>query len=151
MITIKNSIEIKATQEKIFDGLVKVLSSQEYYKKWHKDHVKCQWLKGKPFEKGSMLYIEEYLHGKLHKIKLLSTKLEPYRKVEYKLLFPMLVVCPSGSFIIEPKKESCIFTATLSFRFGWLFLKLARSNVEAVKKHMENEGKNLKELIEKNL
>ena len=63
MATIKDSIEIKTTPEKTYDGLIKVFSSQEYFKKWHKDHVKCQWLKGKPFEEGSILYVEEYYHG----------------------------------------------------------------------------------------
>ena len=149
MVTVKDAIEIKTTPEAIFDGLIKVFSSQEYFKKWHKDHVKCQWLKGKPFEEGSILYVEEYLHGKLHKMKFLSTQLEPNRKIEYKLLFPMSMICPRGSFTVEPKEESSIFTATLTFRFGWLFTKFAKSNVEAMKSHMREEGENLKKLIEK--
>ena len=149
MATVKDSIEIKATPDKIFDGLIKVFSSQEYYKKWHKDHVKCQWLKGKPFEEGSILYVEEYLHGELHKMKFLSTKLEPNRKIEYRFLFPMSIICPKGLFIVEPKGESCIFTASLTFRFGWLFSKFAKGKVDAMKNHMREEGENLKKLLEK--
>jgi hypothetical protein len=149
MDTVKDIIEIKTTPEKIFDGLIKVFSSQEYFKKWHKDHVKCQWLKGKPFEEGSILYVEEYLHGELHKMKFLTTQLEPNRKVEYRLLFPMSIICPRGSFTVEPKEESSIFTATLTFRFGWLFTKFAKSNVEGMKNHMREEGENLKKLLEK--
>ena len=148
MSTLKDLIEIKATSKKVFDSLIKVFSSQEYFKKWHKDHVKCQWLKGKPFEEGSILYVEEYLHGELHKMKFLSTKLEPNRKIEYKLLFPISIICPSGSFTAEPKGESCIFTATLTFRFGWLFSKFMKSKVAAIKKHMRDEGKNLKKIAE---
>ena len=151
MDTVKDTIEIKTTPEKIFDGLIKVFSSQEYFKKWHKDHVKCQWLKGKPFDEGSILYVEEYLHGELHKMKFLTTQLEQNRKIEYRLLFPMSIICPRGSFMVEPKGESCIFTATLTFRFGWLFKKFAKSNVEAMKNHMREEGKNLKKIIEQNL
>jgi len=151
METVKDSIVIKTTPEKIFDGLIKIFSSQGYFKKWHKDHVKCQWLKGKPFEEGSILYVEEYIHGELHKMKFLSTQLEPNRKIEYRLLFPMSVICLRGSFTVEPKGESCIFTATLTFRFGWLFTKFAKNNVEAMKNHMREEGKNLKKIIEHNL
>ena len=149
MTTLKDSIEIKTTPEKIFSGLIKVFSSEEYFKKWHKDHIKCQWLKGKPFEEGSILYVEEYLHGELHKMKFLGTKVEPNRKIEYKLLFPMSIICPKGSFIIEPKGESCIFTAILSFRFGWLFSRIAKSRLKAIKTHMKEEGENLKRLLEK--
>ena len=148
METLKDTIEITTTPEKIFDGLIKVFSSQEYFKEWHKDHVRCQWLKGKPFEEGSILYVEEYVHGKLHKMRFLSTRLEPYRKIEYRLLFPLSVLCPRGSFSVEPKGASCIFTATLTFRFSWFLKRFAKDNVDAMKSHMKEEGENLKKMIE---
>lgn len=148
MTTLKDSIEIRTTPEIAFNGLIKVFSSQEYFKKWHKDHVKCCWIKGQPFEVGSVLYCEEYLHGDLHKMKFIGTKNEQNRKIEYKLLFPTSIICPKGSFIIKSKERSCIFTATLSFRFGWFFQKFAKSRVEAVTKHMKEEGENLRELLE---
>ena len=147
MITLKDTMEIKATPERIFECFVHL---EENYRAWHPDHVKCRWLKGKPpAEEGSILYAEEYLHGKLHKLTFLMTKIEPNRKIEYKLLFPMSLICPKGSFIIEATEGSCIFTATLSFRFGWLFSKLAKNRVEAIKKHIKEEGENLKKLLEK--
>ena len=148
MTTLKDSIEIKTVPEKIFNGLIRAFSSEENFKKWHKDHIKCQWLRGKPFEIGSVLYVEEYLHGELHKMKFLSTQLEPNRKIEYKLLFPTSIICPRGSFIIEPKGESCIFTATLSFRVGWLFSIFAKNRVDAIKKHMKEEKENIKKISE---
>jgi hypothetical protein len=161
MAEIKDSIEIRTTAEKAFEGLIKLFSSQEDYKRWHKDHVQCQWLKGKSFEKGSILYVEEYLHGELHKMKFLCTQLEPNNKIEFKILFPMSFICPKGSFIIRPKGESCffteskgescIFTASLTFRFGGLFSKLVKSKVEAMKNHMKEEGENLKKIVEANI
>jgi hypothetical protein len=149
MTTLKDSIRIDTAPEKIFNGLISVFSSEENFKTWHKDHVKCQWLKGKPFEIGSVLYVEEYLHEKLHKLKFVGTLLKPNKKIEYKLLFPASIICPYGSFTIEQKGESCIFTATLSFRMGWLFLIFAKGRVEAIKKHMKEEGENLKMITEK--
>jgi len=146
MITLKDSIEIKTAPEKIFEWFIHF---EENYHAWHPDHVDCRWLKGKPFEEDSILYVEEYLHGKLHRMKFLGTKVVPNRKIDFKLLFPMSIVCPRGSFIIEPKGKSCIFTATLSFRFAMLFSKLARDRVEAIKNHMKEEGENLKRLLEK--
>ena len=150
MITLIDSIEIKTTPEKLFNGLIEVFSSQEKFKQWHEDHVKCSWIKGQPFELGSILYCEEYLHGELHKMKFLATKKEPNRRIEYKLLFPTSILCPTGSFIIEPKDGSCIFTATLTFRFGWFFQKFARGRVEAVTTHMKEEGENLRSILENN-
>lgn len=151
MTTLKDSIEIKGSSEEIFNGLVKVLSSTENFKTWHKDHLQCQWLKGEPFKVGSVLYVEEYLHRKLHKFKFVSTKLEPNRRIEYKLRLPASIICTGGTFIIEPKGEKCIFVATLSFKMGWLFSMFAKIRVDAIKKHMKEEGENLKNIIEKDV
>ncbi len=151
MVILKDSIEIRTAPEKVFSALIRVFSSQEYFKKWHHDHVKCCWMKGEPFEVGSILYVEEYLHGKLGKMKFLGTNLEINRKIEYKLLFPTSIICPKGSFIIEPKEGSSIFTATLHFRFGRFFQKFAKSRVEAITKHMKEEGENLKKILENDI
>ena len=145
MTEIKDSIEIKTTAETIFEWFVHFEGN---FHAWHPDHVKCRWI-GEPAREGSILYVEEYLHEKLHELKFLITKIVPNRKMDYKLLFPISIICPKGSFIIEPKGESCIFTATLSFRFAKLFSKLAKNRVEAIKKHIKEEGENLKKLLEK--
>jgi len=61
----------------------------------------------------------------------------------------MSIIYPKGSFIIKPRGENCIFTASLTFRFDLLFSKLAKSKVEAMKNHMKEEGENLKKILEK--
>jgi len=148
MTIIEDTIEIPAAPAKIFDVLLKVFSSQESYKKWHKDHIDCQWIKGKPFMVGSTLYIEEYLHGKLHKMKFLCTKVVPCRTMEYRVSFPMSIIFIKGTFLIVPLKDTCLFTATLSFRLGRLLLRFSKGKIDAIKQHMKEEGENLKKLIE---
>ena len=81
-------------------------------------------------------------------MRFLGTKVEPNKRIEYRVLFPVSIISPKGSFIMEQKGRSCLFTATLYFRFGRIFLKFAKSRVEAVKKHMKEEGENLKRLLE---
>ncbi|MFX0151206.1 MAG: hypothetical protein ACFFAJ_10525 [Candidatus Hodarchaeota archaeon] len=88
------------------------------------------------------------MHGELHEIKFLTTKKESNRIIEYKLLFPVSIICPKGSFIIEPKDGSSIFTTTLSFRFSWLIQKFARRRIEAIAIHMKEEGENLRKILE---
>jgi hypothetical protein len=83
----------------------------------------------------------------LHKCRSKITKVEKNKKIEFKNLFPISIICPKGSFIIEPKGKNSIFTATLSIRFGWLFSKLNR--VSVLEKHMKEEGENVKRLLEK--
>ena len=143
MITLKDSVEIKTTPEKIFEWIINL---DKHYNEWHPDHVKWLNITG-GLDVGDIAYFEEYIHGKLHKMKFIISKIEKNKRIEYKLLFPMSIICPKGSFIIESKGDSSIFTATLSFRFGWFLSKLAKNRVKAIKTHMKEEGENLKRLL----
>lgn len=147
MITLRDSVEIRTTPEKVFEWF---MHFDENYVSWHPDHVKCSYLKGKQFEEGSVLYAEEYLHGKLHRMKFLTREVEPNKRVEYRMLFPASIICKGGSFIMEGSGKGCLFTAILYFRFGRIFSKFLRARVEAIKKHMREEGENLKRILEGN-
>ena len=150
MITLTDSIEIEAAPEKVFEWLAQRFKDKEAYQAWHPDHVDVRWIKGGPLQEGSIIYAEEYLHGQLHKLKFVTTKIVPNREIEYRFLFPWSIFAPGNTFLIEPKgKRSCIFTATVSFRGGTLFEKLAKNRIEATKRHMKEEGENLKNALER--
>jgi len=149
MITLRDSIEIKISPDKVYSGLIKMFSSQENYINWHKDHTACRWIKGQPFEIGSVLYCEETLHGESHSMKMRCTTNIVGKRIEYNLSFPMSIICPKGSFIMETKKKSSIFTATISIRFGWLFQLFFENRIKALATHMKEEGINLKKILEK--
>lgn len=141
---LSESTEINTTPEKVFEWLTHF---KERYTEWHPDHVTCHWVTKPSMEEGSVLYTEEYLHGQLHNMNICLTKVEPTR-IEYKILFPLSVICPKGSFVIEPKGDHCIFTATLSFRFSRVLSALFEERLRALKIHMKEEGENLKRLLE---
>jgi uncharacterized protein YndB with AHSA1/START domain len=149
MITLIDSIEIEAAPEKVFEWLAQRFKDKEAYQAWHPDHLDVRWIKGEPLQEGSIIYAEEYLHGQLHKLKFVITKIVPKKEVEYRLLFPWSIFASGGTFLIEPKgKRSCIFTATVSFRGGPLFEKLVKDRIEATKRHTKEEGENLKNALE---
>ncbi len=154
MITLKDSIEISATPEKVFEWLAQRFKNKESYQAWHPDHVDIRWIKGEPLQEGSIVYAEEYLHGDLHKLKFRIAKIVPNREIKYRSLFPLSVLAPGNTFLIVPKGEnSCIFTAMGSLRLPvWLFKKLHKKHehkIEATKQHMKEEGENLKRALEK--
>jgi len=141
-----DSVEIQAPPSKVFDWFMHLT---ENYCDWHPDHIKAEWIKGKPFEIGSILYAEEYLHGEKHKIKFKLTEIVENHLIEFRNLFPISLLSPRGSFIIEPKGVNTLFTATLTFRAGKLLTKIAKKQTELFVKHMEEEGKNLRNILEK--
>jgi len=152
-ITLTDSIEIKTKPEKIFDFLVHLVDD-ESYRAWHpKDHVALRWLKGNPWEEGSVVYAEEYIHGKLHKLKFLVTKVVPNREIQYVPVSRFLRrYFPKNAFHLEPKEDTCVFTATGTYRIGWLVRTFAGNRLEralsSVKKHIKEEGENLKRILE---
>ncbi|UCF07399.1 MAG: SRPBCC family protein [Thermoplasmata archaeon] len=144
MITLRDSIEIGVEPQIVFNWLMKL---DENYNEWHPDHVKCVNETGQ-FKEGTVFYTEEYLHGDLHKIRFKAVKIEGNRRIEYKLLFPISIICPRGSFVIQPKNGNSVFTASLTFRGGRILSRLFRSRIEIQKKHMKEEGENLKNILE---
>ncbi len=71
------------------------------------------------------------------------------RMIEYRFLFPTSMICSGGSFNVEPSNSGSVFTAKLYFRFGKFLSKIYPSRLNAIKKHMKEEGENLKNLLEK--
>ncbi|MFB0515090.1 MAG: SRPBCC family protein [Candidatus Neomarinimicrobiota bacterium] len=150
MIVLRDTVEIKASPEQVFDWLVHL---DEHYLAWHPDHVRCRCIKGRMQEAGSVVHVEEYLHGRLHQMKLRTTAIEPNQHIDYR-------VAPGlrGSFDIEPEENHILFTAELGFgtRFpilspllDWMLFRLLPRQIAALREHMAEEGANLKHLLEK--
>ena len=150
-VVLKHSIEIRTTPEKIWDFF---LHMEEHYRDWHpEDHVLFRWVNGKPWEEGSVVYAEEYLHGKLHKLTFRIVKVVPNREIEFSPASRILrFYFPKNTFSIEPKGDTCIFTATGHMNVGWiaanLFKKQYERGIESARKHMKEEGENLKRILE---
>lgn len=152
-IVLTDSIEIKTTPEKIFNFLTSLVDDESYRAWHHDDHVTLRWLKGRPWEEGSVAYAEEYIHGKLHKLKFVVTKVVPNKEIEYAPVSRLIRrYFPKNKFYIEHKGETCIFIASGIFRLGWLVKTFFKKNLEhglsSVKKHMKEEGENLKRILE---
>jgi hypothetical protein len=150
-LELKDSIEIKATPEKIWDFFVNLYKN---YKSWHpEDHILFKWTKGKPMELGSEFYGEEVIGGKIIKVKGSICEAIPNRKSVSKYSFPLSLVVPKVETLIEPKGSSSVFTAITYLRAGNLLYKLSRKHMERHvdihNKHVREEGENLKAILEK--
>lgn len=153
MIILRDSIEINATPEKVYQWLVQRFRDKESYQAWHPEHVDIRWIKGVPFEKGAVVYAEEYLHGNLHKLKFRITRIIKNRLIEFKPLLPLSTIYPGNAFHIDQTGEnSCFFTAEVRFRIPrWLFVRLHKKHkykIDATEQHIKEEGENLKRAVE---
>jgi uncharacterized protein YndB with AHSA1/START domain len=150
-LILKDSVEIRTTPKKIWDFFTNL---EKNYKIWHpKDHILFKWTKGKPMEKGSSWYGEEFVMGRLFKLKGIIGEVIPYRKIVFKYSFPVSLVAPWFEWLIEPRDSSSVFTTRSYLRAGYLFRKLARKEIETKilmhNRHTREEGENLKKILEK--
>ncbi len=149
-----HSIEINTTAEEIF-RFIRNLDNDENYKAWHTDHVSMHWSKGLPWQEGSVVYAKEYFGGKLHKLKFVVTKVVANREIEYvPVSWFMKRYVPKLTFSVEPKNNVCIFTASTYYRLPFLPMLYAKKHIEkgldGVRKHIKEEGENLKIMLESN-
>jgi uncharacterized protein YndB with AHSA1/START domain len=87
-IVLTDSVEIAVPPEKVFEFLIGIVDDASY-RAWHPDdHVAFRWTRGAPWEEGSVAYAEEYLHGKLHKVKFRVDRVVPPREIVYAPPFP---------------------------------------------------------------
>jgi uncharacterized protein YndB with AHSA1/START domain len=142
---LSDSVEIVAPPLEVFEWL---LHLDEHYREWHPDHVQWRYLDRTPDLVGSVVEYEERLHGSTHRLRARFTRVVRPGRIEFKNLFPASLICPRGSFIVEPKGEGSLFTATLEFRLAGLLERLAGDRTEAMRVHMREEGENLKRLLE---
>ena len=149
MIVIKDTVTIKTTPSDIFHWFEHL---DEHYLSWHPSHVSSSYLKKNTLEVGAILYAEEYLHGKLHKLKFYITKVIPNQEFKYRVI-PGI----SGGFRFLESKKGVDVEAEL--RLGWNFpfigglidviLNLLFSKIiNDLRQHMCEEGTNLRTLLE---
>lgn len=154
-VVLTDSIEIETTPDKVFNFLTNIIDDRSY-RAWHKDdHLTFRWIHGSPWTEGSIMYAEEYFHGKLHKFKFVVTKIVTNKKIVYSPTSRLIrTFFPKNEFTIEEKGKKCLFTAAVTFRVGWIgkkfFLKSINDGLDSVIKHMKEEGENLKFILESN-
>jgi hypothetical protein len=150
MITLKDTIEIKASPEQIIDFF---LNFKDNFHTWHPDHVECHYLTPGPLKENSIIYVEEYLYGELRKLKLHITKIQLNSRIEYKTFLGT-----KGIFIIEPGETGTLFTAEMHIGsnipvlgkvIDRIMLTFLSRQLEGLKQHMVEEGQNLKKILEK--
>jgi len=144
-IVLEDTIEINTTPDKIWEFWVNM---DKNYKAWHpQDHILFRWTKGRPMEEGSTIYAEETVGGKLLKGKVTCVDVVPNRKFALKLPFPRSLFV-KYEYLIEPRGENTAFTAYTYLKYPGFTRKRIQSVIVIGKKHVKEEGVNLKKILE---
>ena len=148
MFEVADKTEILCSPEKAYLKLVYFFQSTGHYKEWHKDHISCYWNKGKDFSVNSILYAKELLNGIPFLLGFKIIKNDPNKEIQFKILFPFLILCRGGYFTFLRNDMITEITAQLEFRGGNIVRKIFNKEVESIKKHMREEGLSIKKIVE---
>lgn len=144
-IILKDTVEIETTPEKIWEFWVKMDNN---YLDWHPEsHISFQWIKGRPMEEGSTLYAEENVDGIVVKGKGTIVDVVKNRKFTLKPSFPRSLFC-NYKYLIEPRGEKTAFSAFTYLKYPGFALKRILTELDSGKKHVREEGENLKRILE---
>ena len=149
-LILRHSIEIHAGPEKIWDFFQNL---DKNYRLWHpQDHIVFKWTKGRPLEKGSRCYAEQYVMGKVTKYKTLCAEIAQYRKIVLQFSMPIALISPRVEWLLEPLNSKTVFTALTYVRAGYLLQKIFKKDmnrlITLLNRHVEEEAENLKSIIE---
>ena len=147
MILSETSPEIHAAPTQLFAFFAAMATN---YTVWHTDHVLFRWLDAPALKEGVRFYFEERIGGKLLKKKVAFTRIEPRSLIEFaptSRLFRLFL--PRILFRIDSAGSGFTVTQDIHLRIGPLAARLNRRELEAVRRHMREEGENLKRLLER--
>ena len=140
---------IDAPPERVFDFFRHM--GEQRYLDWHPDHLAFRWIEGNILQEGNICYFEERIYGKVNKKEVRYTKVEPDRYIEFVPTWWLYrFFLPRMSFATEKQgSDSTLLRAQVLVRMGPLGARLNRKEFDAVRRHMKEEGENLKKWAEK--
>ncbi|MGB5187532.1 MAG: SRPBCC family protein [Acidimicrobiia bacterium] len=145
MRRLSDSIWINAPPEAVWDWLSTMC---EHYTEWHPDHVSAEWVHGEPNQVGSILEAVEDLGGTREVLRLEMVSINPPHGFEYRIRGPISLLLPGGAFAVVTDGGGARFTASISYRFGRLTERLFSRRTAVLRRHMKEEGENLKRIVE---
>lgn len=151
VILLRDSTVIDAAPERVWAWLGDLPT---HYRAWHPAHVACRYDRGDSLAAGTIMYVEEQLHGRRHRLRLRATEVVPGRLMRYQSRGFR------GAFLVEPWNGATRFTADLEFGIRVPVLgaavdavlrRVLARRLAAFRTHMREEGENLKRLLERDL
>lgn len=143
----EDSTRINATPEEVFAFFENMDAN---YTRWHPNHHKFEWRKGKGITVGNEFFFEERIAGKLQRKTVRITKVQQNRYFAFQPTNPFFrFFLPHLGFGFEPHDQGCIFRAIIDLHaIGPIGVRLNKREFDAVEVHMAEEGHNLKAILE---
>lgn len=120
------------------------------YLRWHPDHLLFVWRQGRGLAPGVRFYFEERIGGQLLRKEVVFTEIQPDRLIRFVLTSRLQrLFLPSITFeFLAEGPARFRFRQSIPIRIGPAGAWLNRKAFAAVRRHMVEEGENLKAILE---
>lgn len=147
-MVLRDTIEVRGSAADVFAFFEDMDNGR--YLAWHPDHKLFRWTRGKGLAVGNEFYFEEVIAGKLLRKKVVFTRIDAGRHIEFAPTFRLMrLFLPRLVFRLERiADDHWRFIAEIVLRIGPLAARLNRRELDAVRAHMRVEGINLKRFVE---
>lgn len=152
-VTITHEVAINTSPEKIWEFLINI---EKNYKAWHpEDHILFRWIKGAPFEKGSIFYAEQLMMGEKVKYKGKISDCISGKKITMRFSFPLSLITEKIEMITEGCETRATFRHLTYMKFRFLsrtiFKKRNIKMLNDMDDHVRTEGENMKRILERSV
>ncbi len=117
MIVLRDTVDIDVPPETVADWLGAFC---DRYVEWHPDRLSCSYIVDDGVAPGTVIEVEEVLHQKPHRLRMVITAAEPNRRVEYRIgpgLRGSFPGNPSGTGFASPLR--CVWARPGPCSGGW--------------------------------
>lgn len=116
------------------------------YVRWHPDHRVFRWIKGRGCKEGNVFYFNETIAGRKYPKKVVFTEVRPGAYIAFAPVWCIVrLVLPRMSFEMRDQGGK---TELIALRMGPLTIRMHRREFEIIRRHMQEEGENLKRIVE---
>lgn len=122
----------------------------ERYRAWHPEHVEFEFVEGETVAEGNVAIFDETIGEEHLRSTVRFTTVRPGEYIEFRDRSPFVrVFNPKNTFAFAPADGGTAFEAAVYLRVGPLErLASVRRDLAEVRRHMREEGENLKRLVE---
>lgn len=139
-------ISIRTSPDAVFRFFAEM---DQNYLRWHPDHVLFRWENDSRLRVGAEFYFEETIGGELLRKRVRFTRIEPGRVIEFApVSFLFRLFLPRITFRIAQQDGQCTVMQEIRIRIGPIGAALNKRQFEAVRRHMREEGENMKRILE---
>ncbi len=147
-VAFRHEIEIAASSDVVylfFDHIA------ENYTRWHTNHVEFRWVKEHSLIEGAVASVKHRIHGKVYDLQIRFTKVISGRLVAFEWRNSNgSFFAPEDKWLFETIGENCRFVSEseLVLRDVPAPSKQVEEAIASFRKHLTEEGENLKFFIE---